>query len=57
MNNIFNSPQKLYEALNNNGYICDKDIPLIIYLTLASTHFIIIIIYNAKQWFSFFCGK
>ena len=29
---IFNSPQKLYEALNNNGYICDKDIPLIIYL-------------------------
>ena len=32
MNNIFNSPQKLYEALNNNGYICDKDIPLIIYL-------------------------
>ena len=32
MSNIFNSPQKLYEALNNNGYICDKDIPLIIYL-------------------------
>ena len=32
MSNIFDSPKKLYEALNNNGYICDKDIPLIIYL-------------------------
>ena len=32
MSNIFDSPKKLYESLNNNGYICDKDIPLIIYL-------------------------
>lgn len=32
MSNIFDSSKKLYEALNNNGYICDKDIPLIIYL-------------------------
>jgi len=30
--NIFSSPKKLYEVLNNNGYICDKNIALIVYL-------------------------
>lgn len=29
---IFNSPKRLYEALNNNGYICNKNLALIVYL-------------------------
>lgn len=29
---IFKSYKKLYESLNNNGYICDKEIALIIFL-------------------------